>query len=78
MLTNIHITLAESDFCNKNRKAIKLQIVADSVTWSMWIREKEWLILTPSTIGHGSGHRNVLLSVKPCHSKQLYSAYASS
>jgi hypothetical protein len=32
MVTNIHDGLAESDFCNNNRKAIKLQIVADSVT----------------------------------------------
>jgi hypothetical protein len=30
MLTNVHDALADSNFCNNNRKAIKLQIVADS------------------------------------------------
>jgi hypothetical protein len=30
MLTNIHDVLADSNFCNYNRKAIKLQTVADS------------------------------------------------
>jgi hypothetical protein len=30
MLTNIHDALADSNFCNNNRKAIKPQIVADS------------------------------------------------
>jgi hypothetical protein len=30
MLTNIHDVLADGNFCNNNRKAIKLQTVADS------------------------------------------------
>jgi len=30
MLKNIHDALADRNFCNNNRKAIKLQIVADS------------------------------------------------
>jgi len=30
MLKNIHDALANRNFCNNNRKAIKLQIVADS------------------------------------------------
>jgi hypothetical protein len=42
MLTNIQDALADSNFCNNNRKAIQLQIAVDlNVTWAMWIRETE-------------------------------------
>lgn len=71
MLTNMHHSPAEGDFCNEHEKAMKPATVQD--TWGMWTRATTWWTVTPLAIQW----KRCFSPSGPLNSGQFYNPFTS-